>query len=844
MTGNGGPAAAGADTVAAEPGRGRPGVARPRMRSPQLVDIRMRFPARTVAESWPATAAGRAELVARLQRPPFPRDNARTQSARRLAVQRMLDWLEQFDGLTWQQRWNTSTAVVQPYQDWRGGALAWLRRTGRIPAASAIGEGELSLGLGQLIHADVIRPSLHWLLGSPVTCPLREELARVRDVEGFAVAGKAAEALGSGQRRLVLHQISLIVASKGGMLADITVGDCLELMELRDAVAVSSVARGVAFYQVLHTIGTFPPAAPATLRMFSPALGGQLTPAELIDFYSLACRPVRDLLVDYLCERQAGVDHVTLRKMAHVLGGLFWKDLETRNPGIDSLRLTPQVAAAWKQRLAVRPVTRADAVHDRAATRERLDATGCLVMVRMFYRDIARWAGDDPARWGPWVVPCPIRDSDINVTQQAMHTKSRMDQRTRERIPVLPALVAAVTDARRLATELLAVAQATVPGHEFAYDQAAWRRVELRMTSPRVWAIDSASGIRIDLTRAEEVAFWTWAAVEVLRHTGCRIEELTELTHHSLVQYRLPDSGELVPLLHIAPSKTDIERLLVISPELADVLAAIVARTRDIRTGAVPDVIAYDRYECRFLPPMPVLFQHLEGLDRRPLSPGSVRRWIRDALAHAQITGNAGKPLVFTPHDFRRIFATEAIMNGMPPHIAQLVLGHKDITTTMGYKAVYPDEAITAHRAFIARRRDLRPAEEYRTPTEAEWEEFLGHFQRRKVELGDCGRAYGTACHHEHACIRCALLRVDPARRGRLAEIRDSLLARIDEVREHGWLGEIEGLKVSLAAANDKIAHLDLLQSRRSGTTDLGMPGFPASTTHTPDQPPVPAEQP
>jgi hypothetical protein len=149
-------------------------------------------------------------------------------------------------------------------------------------------------------------------------------------------------------------------------------------------------------------------------------------------------------------------------------------------------------------------------------------------------------------------------------------------------------------------------------------------------------------------------------------------------------------------------------------------------------------------------------------------------------------------------------------------------------------EAVYPDEAITAHRAFIARRRDLRPAGEYRTPTETEWEEFLGHFQRRKVELGDCGRAYGTACHHEHACIRCALLRVDPARRGRLAEIRDSLLARIDEVREHGWLGEVEGLKVSLAAANDKIAHLDLLQSRRSGTTDLGMPGFPASTTQTP----------
>jgi hypothetical protein len=69
----------------------------------------------------------------------------------------------------------------------------------------------------------------------------------------------------------------------------------------------------------------------------------------------------------------------------------------------------------------------------------------------------------------------------------------------------------------------------------------------------------------------------------------------------------------------------------------------------------------------------------------------------------------------------------------------------------MGYKAVYPEEAINGHRAFIARRRALRPSEEYRTPTDAEWDEFLGHFERRKVALGDCGRAYGTSCIHEHA---------------------------------------------------------------------------------------------
>ncbi|MGH3409093.1 MAG: hypothetical protein ACRDRJ_42330 [Streptosporangiaceae bacterium] len=94
---------------------------------------------------------------------------------------------------------------------------------------------------------------------------------------------------------------------------------------------------------------------------------------------------------------------------------------------------------------------------------------------------------------------------------------------------------------------------------------------------------------------------------------------------------------------------------------------------------------------------------------------------------------------------------TDAILHGMPPHIAQLVAGHKDINTTMGYKAVYPEEVINGHRAFIARRRSLRPGAEYRTPTDAEWEEFLGHFERRKLALGDCGRAYGTSCIHEHA---------------------------------------------------------------------------------------------
>lgn len=142
--------------------------------------------------------------------------------------------------------------------------------------------------------------------------------------------------------------------------------------------------------------------------------------------------------------------------------------------------------------------------------------------------------------------------------------------------------------------------------------------------------------------------------------------------------------------------------------------------------------------------------------------------------------------------------------------------------------AIYPAETIEAHRAFIARRRASRPGEEYRTPTEEEWDAFLAYFEKRKVSIGTCGRAFSSPCVHEHACVRCSLLRPDPVQRGRLEEIRDNLVAGIAEAEREGWLGEVEGLRVSLAGAEDKLAQMD---RRTSGGTaiDLGMPHIAAA---------------
>ena len=239
--------------------------------------------------------------------------------------------------------------------------------------------------------------------------------------------------------------------------------------------------------------------------------------------------------------------------------------------------------------------------------------------MRAFYLDLAQWAIEDPARWAPWVAPCPVGEEEINQRKVKRHRKARMDARTRERLPVLPVLVRTVDERRKNAAALLASRP----------PDPARRGVHRRGTdadplahqdrTEKIWADDPATGKRRDLGLEEDHAFWAWAIVEVLRLTGFRVEELLELSHHSLVQYRLPTTGELVPLLQIVPSKTDAERLLVVSPELADVLSTIIRRIRE-PAGAVPLVPAYDRYECVWRPPSPVLFQRRFPSENRAIA--------------------------------------------------------------------------------------------------------------------------------------------------------------------------------------------------------------------------------
>lgn len=788
---------------------------------------RTRFPARPIPATWPASEQPREAVLARLTSAPFVLDKANSQQIRASGCALLLDWLHDHAGASWQQRWH-ATGAEHAGADWRQVPARWLRDHG---SAAEWRQSALSGAVIVAIGADLIRPSLPWLAsGATGRGALVRTMALGRDTDGFARLRALCHAdpdVSSTMVTLTLHRSAEILAAKGGTLADVTVGDVLELLAAERAVHTKPASGRAVFYRMLRTLGVFGDTAPATLRELRTT--GQRTPEEMIDRHRIACRPIRDLLVDYLTERQPALDYTSLESLAGYLGGRFWADLERHHPGIDSLHLTKEIADGWKRRLrTVTTTTRTPAGEQVSTTIDRINYRECLTPVRAFYLDLAHWAVEDPARWGHWVAPSPVGSEELDRRKDKRHRKSRMDARTRERLPILPVLVDSVRLRRMNSRALLEAARHALPGETFtAADRTLIRAVTPHTRTDKVWANNPADDKRHDLTLAEDHAFWAFAIVEVLRATGIRIEELLELSYHSLVQYRLPTTGELVPLLQIAPSKTDAERMLLVDPELADVLSTIIRRIRD-HSGTVPLVRGYDIHECTWSPPAPLLFQRSVNGETRAITPDYVRRTLTKALGHTGLTDPADTPIRFTPHDFRRIFITDAVLNGLPPHIAQVIAGHRDIGVTMGYKAVYPEEAIQAHLAFLARRRKLRPSEEYRAPTDDEWQKFLGHFERRKVSIGTCGRAFGSTCIHEHACVRCALLWPDPGQWHRLIEIRDNLTARITEAEREGWLGEIEGLQVSLAGAEDKLAQLDR-RSRRTTTVEIGMPA-PART--------------
>ena len=487
---------------------------------PRNSQLRERFPARPAQAWWPGTAQDEGETLRWLTSPPFLPEVKATRAGRRRGTAKMLRWLSSFPGDTWQQRWEASSAEGHPGSSWVQLPLGWLR--GKDLAAS-YDANDLSSGLLMLICGDVIRPGLAWMV-TRAHKHLAPVMEAVRDPGGFARLRELAESgptASSADARLAATRIATLLACKGGLIRDITVGDCVEMADTQRRVHSRGGQKKVDFYLRLHVLGVFPADAPATIRAFGLAQG-QLTIGELVDRYRLQCEPVRDLIVDYLRERQPALDYASLDAISSSLARRFWGRIEALSPGISTLRLPPETARAWKEDLQTikRTVTGADG-RPTMISSPRLNSKDELLRVRAFYLDIAQWATEEPARWAQWAVPCPVSDAEISRAKDLRRRKARMDQRTRERLPVLPVLVRTAAGRKTAAARRLQDARKTQPGATIPGTSGMLRKaVTPKANGRHVWAEDTATGKRRNLSYEEEEAFWAFAAIEVLRLTG------------------------------------------------------------------------------------------------------------------------------------------------------------------------------------------------------------------------------------------------------------------------------------------------------------------------------------
>jgi integrase len=142
----------------------------------------------------------------------------------------------------------------------------------------------------------------------------------------------------------------------------------------------------------------------------------------------------------------------------------------------------------------------------------------------------------------------------------------------------------------------------------------------------------------------------------------CLCVELLELTQLSLRHYVAPTTNTVVPLLHIVPSKNDQEWLIPMSPELVKILVAVQPRARGA-SQAIPLSRRYDPNDKTFSNSLPHLFARLVGPTQNVLSYHFVRKLLVGIASPARLT-DGGSPVTFTPHDFRRLFATDLVVQG------------------------------------------------------------------------------------------------------------------------------------------------------------------------------------
>jgi integrase len=113
----------------------------------------------------------------------------------------------------------------------------------------------------------------------------------------------------------------------------------------------------------------------------------------------------------------------------------------------------------------------------------------------------------------------------------------------------------------------------------------------------------------------------------------------------------------------------------------------------------------YDPHERQASSAMPFLFQCKIGTNQEVISPATVVNLLRRRCEELAERHPGFRTACFTPHDFRRLFATDLVNNGLPIHIRAALLGHLNIQTTRGYVTVFNEDVVRHYQEYLERRR-------------------------------------------------------------------------------------------------------------------------------------------
>jgi hypothetical protein len=134
----------------------------------------------------------------------------------------------------------------------------------------------------------------------------------------------------------------------------------------------------------------------------------------------------------------------------------------------------------------------------------------------------------------------------------------------------------------------------------------------------------------------------------------------------------------------------------------------------------------------------------------------TIRARLRELSTAAGATHADGTPLHLTPHDCRRVFATEHLNSNTPVHVIAALLGHAGLDTVMIYAKLYPDSLVEGYRAAMrGLYGDFYNADELGDPSSEEWAAFTASCNLRDMGTHICALPTGEHCSRGLVCLGC-----------------------------------------------------------------------------------------